>query len=163
MKHIIVLIISFSLFPFIAFSQSDQHDSHDIHHHDHHNNEISIANSFVTYLQGDETAYGLHVHYVRNLSDSPFGVGMSYERIFDEHKHNTIGIVASYRPVERFALSLSPGIAFEDSGSHSSLALHIETTYEFPLGDFHIGPLVEFAIDKEDQHLSFGIHVGLGF
>lgn len=163
MKHIIVLIIFFSLLPAIAFTQFDNHENHDIHHHEHHKNEISVANSLVTFLQEKETAYGLHVHYVRKLSDSPFGVGMSYERIFDEHKHNTIGIVASYRPVERFAISLSPGLAFEDSGSQSSLALHVETTYEFSIGDFHIGPLVEFAMDKEDQHLSLGIHVGIGF
>jgi hypothetical protein len=158
-----LLLLYFTLISTLVVAQDDHHHDHDIDHHEHHRNEISIANSAVYFLKEKEYAYGLHAHYVRNIHNSAFGFGVSYERVFDEHKHNTIGIVASYRPVNRFALSLSPGIAFEDTGSHASLALHIEATYEFPLGDFHIGPLVEFAMDNEDQHLSFGIHLGYGF
>jgi len=41
--------------------------------------------------------------------------------------------------------------------------MHVETLYEFEIKDFHIGPLIEFAYDKEDYHISIGLHVGLGF
>lgn len=44
-----------------------------------------------------------------------------------------------------------------------NFALHLEASYEFEIGDLHIGPVIEYAYDTEDQHLSLGLHVGIGF
>ena len=82
---------------------------------------------------------------------------------FDEHKHNTIGFVASYRPTDGLNLNASPGLTFEDGNSKANFALHLETSYEFEFNDFHIGPVLEFAYDPEDIHISFGLHIGFGF
>jgi hypothetical protein len=121
-------------------------------------------NSFVYFIGEKEIAYGLHLHLVRNIKHSKFGYGLAYERIFDEHKHNTIGIVGSYNPFKSLHINLAPGIAFEDSEpSDFKFAFHAETSYDFTLGNFHIGPLLEFAIDPEDFHISFGLHIGYGF
>lgn len=133
------------------------------HHHDHHINEIAVANSMVFFVQEKELSYGLHFHYIRNISHSKFGIGLAYERIFDEHGHNTIGFVGAYRPIEPLTLSVSPGLAFEDKEPGVSLALHFETAYEFEIKNFHLGPSIEFAFDTKDIHISFGIHIGYGF
>ncbi|MBL4623661.1 MAG: hypothetical protein JKY42_00720 [Flavobacteriales bacterium] len=143
----------------VLSAQSDEHDHHD---HDHHKNEIGIANSPVYFVKEKEFSYGLHIHYMQTISDSKFGLGVGVERIFDQHKHNTIGVIGSYRPTEKLSINLSPGITFEDN-SKVNFALHFETSYEFEIRNFHIGPALEFAYDPEDYHISLGLHIGYGF
>ena len=141
-----------------------QHDDSTEHHHSHHKNEIGVANAPVYFIKEKEVAYGLHIHYIRNIKDTKFGVGLGYERIFDEHKHNTIGIVGSYRPISELVFNVSPGVTYEDNeSSEINFALHLETSYEFEFDNFHIGPVLEFAYDPEDYHISLGLHVGYGF
>ncbi len=132
------------------------------HHHDH-KNEIGMANSPVYFVNEKVFTYGLHLHYIRSVSETPFGLGLGYERIFDEHKHNTISIVGSYRPLEQLTLIASPGLTFESNESSGKFALHIESSYEFELGNFHLGPVAEIAYDPEDYHMSLGLHLGYGF
>jgi hypothetical protein len=122
-------------------------EEHTHNHIYHHKNEIGVAVSPV-YFFGE--------------NESKFAVGLGYERIFDEHKHQTIRIVGSYRIAEPLSINLSPGITFE-GGEELHFAFHIETTYEFELGNYHIGPAIEFAYDTEDYHISAGIHIGYGF
>jgi hypothetical protein len=152
---------SFILLAFNLHAQSaiEEHEDHD--HHHHHRNEIGIANSAVYFVKEDEYSYGLHIHYLHNLPESKFSLGAGYERIFDEHKHQTIGLVLGYRPVERLNVNLGPGLAFE--GIESAFALHLEMSYEYEIGDIHLGPVIELALEKEDYHFSLGIHLGYGF
>ncbi len=132
--------------------------------HDHHKNEIGIANSLVYFAKEEAFAYGLHSHFVRRLGESRFGIGLGYERIFDEHKHSTYGIVFAYTILGGWNFNASPGITIEAADPNPVFALHLETSYEFELGtNFHIGPVLEFAYDPEDIHLSAGLHVGFGF
>ncbi len=152
------------LFIFFGHNLRAQNHEHVEDHHDHHRNEIGIANAPVYFVNEKEFAYGLHIHYVYNIINTKFGVGLGYERIFDEHKHNTIGIVGSYRPIDGLGINLSPGITFEDNeSSNINFALHVETSYEFEINNFHIGPVLEFAYDPEDYHISLGLHIGYGF
>lgn len=157
--------ISYLLFLGLLFSTKVLFAQHsEESEHSHHKNEIGIANSPVFLLKEKEFAYGLHLHYIRNIHHSKFGIGLGYERIFDDHKHNTIGIVGSYNPVDRVFVNISPGISFEDN-AHSGVnfAFHLETTYDFEFKNFHLGPALEFAYGKEDYHISIGLHVGFGF
>ena len=134
------------------------------HHHEHHKNELGLANSVVYFAKEKEVAYGLHIHLIRNIEHSKFGFGLAYERIFDEHRHNTIGLVGSYILFESLHISLTPGITFEDvEPSELKFAFHAETSYDFDLGHFHLGPMLEFAFDPEDYHISIGLHIGYGF
>ncbi len=145
-----------------AYSQEVNHD--DSHNHHHHKYELGVANSLVYFAGEKEYAYGFHLHLVKNILHSKWGYGIAYERIFDEHKHNTIGIVGSYNPFKHLHLSLTPGIAFEDPEPLDfKFAFHAEASYNFELGNIHIGPLLEFAFDREDYHISFGLHIGYGF
>lgn len=147
----------------VVVAQDMEHDEHE-HEHDHHRHEIGVGNSPVYFINEKTLAYGLHLHYIYNIPDSKFGLGLGYERIFDEHKHNTIGLVGNYRPVEKVSLSLSPGVAFEgNTFSEPKFAIHFETAYEFEVKNFHLGPVFEVAYDQEDVHISLGVHVGVGF
>ncbi len=146
-------------------SQSSHVDDHEVgDHHDHHRNEIGIANSPVYFVKEKELSYGLHIHFIHTLRESKWGIGAGYERIFDAHGHHTIGIIGSYRPIDPLSFILSPGITFEDANpGETAFALHAETAYEFEAGHFHLGPVLEFAYDPEDFHISLGIHIGFGF
>lgn len=157
-----IFFLVFVAFSGVAMAQDIEHDEHE-HEHDHHRHEVGIGNSPVYFTGENGLAYGLHLHYIYNLPESKFGVGLGYERIFDEHKHNTIGVVGNYRPIDKVSLSLSPGLAFEEGSSAAKFALHFETAYEFEVRNFHLGPVFEVAYDQEDVHISLGVHVGLGF
>lgn len=154
---IILLLLSFT-----TVNAQHEHENHEGEHHNHHKNEIGVANSPVYFVKEKELSYSLHLHYVYNISETKFGLGLGYERIFDEHKHSTIGIVGSYRPFEGLSFNLSPGITFE-ADSELNFALHVETAYEWELGNFHVGPVFEIAYDPEDYHISLGLHIGYGF
>jgi len=149
----------------LAFTQTLTAKSPDSHvNSDNLKNEFGIANSPIYIINEKEFAYGLHAHYIRGLKETKFGIGVGYERIFDEHKHNTIGVILSYTLLEHFALNLSPGITFNDNNaSELNFGLHLEALYEFELGIFHIGPVAEFACAGEDYHVSLGLHLGFGF
>lgn len=149
----------------LAFTQTLTAQSPDSHvNSDNHKNEIGIANSPIYIIKEKEFAYGLHAHYIRGLKETKFGIGVGYERIFDEHKHNTIGVILSFEPIEHFSMSLSPGFTFNDNNaSDLNFGLHLETLYEFEIGIFHIGPVAEFAYAVEDYHISLGLHFGFGF
>lgn len=134
------------------------------HNHDHHKYELGLANTSVYFVKEKEIAYGLHLHLIRNIKHSKFGFGIGYERIFDKHKHNTLGVIASYNPFGGLHISLSPGATFEDhEPSAIKFAFHAETVYGFNVGNFHLGPLFELAYDQEDYHISLGLHLGYGF
>ena len=151
-----ILIVSVLIF--LRGSSIAQHEDH----HEHvHKFEIGIANGLVYFLNEQEFSYGLHIHIVRVLGESHFAIGAGYERIFDEHGHNTVSGVISYLPVEGLALTVAPGIAFTNTGS-LEFSTHLEMTYEFEIKNFHVGPLVEWAIEPDEMHFTIGLHVGFG-
>ncbi|MDZ7740574.1 MAG: hypothetical protein U5Q03_02150 [Bacteroidota bacterium] len=158
---LLACILCMNLLP----AQEHHHQDHEDHKmHRHQPNEFGLAAFPVYFMNKKEVAFGLHFHYLRLVGDSPFGWGLGYERIFDEHGHNTFGIVGSYRPIKHLSFNLSPGITFEDEdASEIKFAFHIESMYDFEIGNVHIGPLIELAFDPEDTHISLGLHVGYGF
>lgn len=136
----------------------------DLDHHHHPKNELGLGN-YLVYLAGEkELSYGLHVHYLRTIEDSKFGVGLGFEQIFDEHDHQTLGIIGSYRPIYPLVLSISPGILFK-GGERSTVnfALHAEAVYEFEINNFHLGPAMGIGIASSETHISFGLHFAYGF
>lgn len=159
MRFFLLTIFLTALFASSISAQSTEVSTN----HEHHKNELGVANSAVYFVNEEEFAYGIHMHLVRNIPKSKFGLGLGYERIFDEHGHNTLGVVGVVRPIEPLSFNVSPGLTFEDGSKTVSFALHLETAYEFEINNIHIGPSFEFAYDPEDIHLSLGIHLGYGF
>jgi len=162
MKLVIIPLVLTTIFSLNLIAQTKENQDKKLSH-ENHQSEFGIAFSPVYFVKEKDIAFGMHVHYVHNISSSKVGLGLAYERIFDQHKHNTFGLEAIYRPVEELSLSLSPGLTFEENNSKPVIALHFETSYEFEIGEFHLGPAFEFAIDREDIHLSLGVHLGFGF
>lgn len=157
-----VILLAFT----IVTNAQESHSEHNGHNHEdeHPNNELGISLSPVYFFKEKELSVATHLHYVYNFPNTKFGVGFGYERIFDEHKHNFLGLELNYRPIHNLTLNLSPGVAFEgDYFDEKEFALHFESVYEFEFESFHIGPLLELAYHPEDFHISLGIHVGLGF
>lgn len=155
---------SFFLLICWGFSLKAQDSGTHENHHDHHRHEIGLANSLVFIGRESEWALGIHAHYLYHIPHTRFGAGLAYERIFDGHGHNMMGIAASYRPLDRITINVTPGIAF--SGKEhpgTGFALHFEITYEFQVDDFHLGPSVEYAYEPDGYHISTGIHLGIGF
>jgi hypothetical protein len=163
MKSCLILTCLIALNSINLSAQQSHNTDGEPDNHEHHKNEIGISNAPVYFIKEKSLAYGFHLHYTRNIAQTKFGFGTGYERIFDEHKHNTFGIEAIYRPIEDLSLSVSPCVAFEDKNPAENFALHFETAYEFEIKDFHIGPAIEIAYDQEDYHLSIGLHFGYGF
>ena len=98
------------------------------------------------------------------MNHSKFGVGVGYERIFDDHKHTTWGIVGTYRQIDEWSINLSPGITYENlQTDDQAYSLHIETSYEFEFKWLHIGPVLEFAYEPEDIQISLGVYMGFVF
>jgi len=159
------LILLFTI-PVLAQEHDDHHHDEHSHHqiHEHkHVHEIGVSVAPIYFIRAEELSIATHIHYVYNFPQTKFGIGLGYERVFDEHKHNFVGVELNYRPVHRLTLNLSPGVAFEgDHTDHKEFALHFETVYEFEFGVFHLGPMLEMAYHPEDVHISLGIHIGLG-
>jgi hypothetical protein len=158
------------VFVFILGGQAliaQEHEAEDVHHHQHHphaSNEIGLANNLVYLAEEGEFSYGLHLHYIRIVGESRFGVGLGYEQIFDDHLHRNVGVVGSYRILHGLFLNISPGITFIGrSEPEKFFALHVEVTYEFELGPFHLGPVLEYAFSEHGYHLSAGLHLAYTF
>lgn len=125
-KTKVLFVILLGLLTDNIYSQ-EEHHTDDHHKHHHHKYDLGVGNSLVYFPNEKEAAYGFHLHLTRNIAHSKFGYGIAYERIFDEHKHNTIGLLASYNPFGGLHISLSSGAAFEDHApSELNFAFHAE-------------------------------------
>ena len=155
-----LLFILNVVFTVKLFGQSDQESHHE------HSNEISIATGIVPLPAEDELTIGFHFHYVKGIGKSKrFGLGLGFETIVDEHKHYTFSVVAQYRILAGWILGYAPGIMIREEGGNTlyQVAHHIETAYEFEIGDFHIGPMAEIGIEGIGVHYMAGIHFGIDF
>ena len=158
-----IVILSLFLFDNNVIAQVNDNHDHD-HHHEHGANEIGVGNLISYLVNEQEYAYGLHVHYMRSVKDTWFEYGIGYEQIFDEHQHRALGVIGSYRPLPQLILSVSPGILFPNQ-EHSGIrfVFHTEAAYEFEMGPFHLGPLLDFATTFKELHIGAGLHLGFTF
>jgi len=152
-----------------AFAQEDHDHDHEGHQHGRlhaHENEISIATGVVPLPAEDELTVGFHLHYIKGLGKTNrFGMGIGFESILDEHKHYTASVVFQYRIYKGWSVSYAPGVLLliDEHGNETQFAQHIETTYEFELGKFHIGPVGEVGIEQYGVHYMLGVHFGTEF
>ena len=65
--------------PALVRAQDHDHE-HDAHGHAHHRNELGMAHAPVLFLGEEGLAYGLHLHYIRSIKATRFGIGPGYER-----------------------------------------------------------------------------------
>ena len=163
------LSVTFLIFTFLTWHDlKAQHPEHDHdqsqHQHEHPKNEFGFGN-YLTYLAGEqEIAFALHIHYLRSFEHSRFGAGIGYEQIFDEHKHRSLTLIGAFSPVSPLILSLAPGVLFgTEENPGIRFALHAEVVYEFEIGNFHLGPALEFATTFDEYHIGLGLHIAFAF
>lgn len=159
MRILQIIIIMLLVNKGSCFAQ-DENDNHA------HNNELSVAIGVVPLVAEDEITGGVHLHYIKGLgSVKRFGIGLSLETIFDEHKHYTSSIVLQYRITRGLGISYSPGLLIrkEQADYQYQFASHVEATYEIEMGEFHIGPVAELGIEKNGIHYMGGVHLGIDF
>ena len=151
-----ILTFALILFGMNLFAQNVES-----HEKKHYKNDIGIANAAVYLLGEKEFTYGLGAHYIRNIKNSDFGIGIAFDKILGEHNHNTIGVIFRYKPIKDLIINLSPGIIFEHK--EAKFGMHLETSYVLDIYAFHIGPMLSFASDLDEAHLGLGLHLGYGF
>lgn len=174
MKHFFLFIFSFFFFA-AANGQVHDHDhghdhshDHDHHHHEEekihdHKNELAGGTAPVYFFNEEQSTIGLHFHYLRKWKNHKIGTGIIYERIFKENRINTIALVGSYNLSNEWQLSIAPGLSFEEEQKDLNFSMLFETSYEFSILDFHLGPFLIFALGNEVTRASIGLHLGYGF
>jgi hypothetical protein len=150
---------------------AEDHEGH--HHaphvdprHDHGGRGFSLGiSSGAAYLSADsEFALSLHGHFLYEILHGPFGIGLGYEHLFDDHRHNAITAIFQYRITAPWSVSVSPGFTFEGNDFSSPRpSAHLETVYEFQIGVIDLGPSFEVALEKEGVHLTLAAHAGVHF
>jgi len=150
--------------PFIIVAR-EMHEYEHEHEHHHPELEFGISGGFVYNFTEKEAAPGMHIHVIKALSKShKFGLGMGYEAIFDEHKHNAASLIIRYRPIDYISINIAPGISWLSSEKNSAKpSMHIEGIYEWEFGNFHLGPMLGVAFNREDVHASLALHFAWGF
>ena len=137
------------------------------HNHNHsHNNEFGIAIGIVPGHEDEDDNIGLHLHYIKGIGEhNNFGIGISLETIFDEHKHNSVSIMGTYHFDNGFTIAYAPGILFSehDGESETEFTQHFEFYYEFELEDFHLGPQFDIGYEDGEIHYMLGVHFGIDF
>jgi len=160
------LLAFFLLLFSFSFAQNHDHDHDHEHSHDSHRHHLGLGLGAGSLFAEEEYAPVVHLHYLYRLAPkSPVSVGLGFESIIDDHKHNTFLALVNYEIQPRLSINAGPGITFaeEDGESHTAMSGHVELIYEFTVGEFHLGPMLGFGFDNEESHASLGIHIGLGF
>ncbi len=152
-------------------SPNTHHEEHEEEHihHDAHANEISMFAGYVYLDPEDDSAFGLHLHFIKHLQGESlkkyFGLGVGFETIFADNLHyNVMGSIAIY-PYRNLVIILSPGVLIVEH--HKELetrySTHFEAVYGFLFRGYEIGPVVGFAQSGDDIHYTIGIYFGKGF
>lgn len=149
-------------------AQDHLHDHAIANTHEHHHSqwEIGIALGVVPLLDEDELAPGIHLHFLHQVEAvNKLMVGFGFENVIDEHTHLTAGVVLNYNIYKGFFVAVSPGVLWvrHDEAWETAYVTHFELSYEFDLGQLHIGPIAEYSFSSLDKHVMAGIHLGFGF
>jgi len=135
MKHFVVLIILLAQLQVVKGQETPIEKEHN------HKNHIGLAIGVVPFLYETEVAPGFHFHYTRMIGK--FGIGVGSEAILDEHRHYGFSAVFMYSPFEDFTVGISPGVLL--ATDEALFSTHFEAGYDFDIGEFHIGPVIEYA------------------
>lgn len=161
-----IYIFTLFLLAAMAVSAQDHHgNEHEHEHADLHKYHIGIGGTAASLSGEPGFAPGAHLHFTRQFGhENRWGLGLGYETIFDEHKHNGLNLLVNYHPFKHLSVNIGPGILFteHDRETERKPAFHTEAVYEFNVGKFHLGPMVGFGFDEEHSHFSVGVHAGLG-
>lgn len=142
-------------------------DDHAGHGHDTSGIELGLSVGYVHLDEEDEDSLGLHVHLSKRLGHEGLlerlGLGVGGEVIFAEHEHYSLLFPLAMYPWRGLILAVAPGIewAEHDEDWETAYATHLEAAYVFEIGDYDVGPVVDYSKSDNDEHYMIGIHLGI--
>ena len=157
-----VLVFAFSL----PLAAQDSRSPATGHADDPHLYHLGMGLAAAHIFSEKGLAPGFHVHVIRRLDRrARWGIGLGYEAIVDREWHNGLTLMASYSPLSFLSLQGGPGLVISrhDGKTEALPAFHVEAVFEVEWRGVHLGPMIGYGFDKEDSHVSAGIHAGVGF
>lgn len=142
-------------------------DSHTHHGHDVSGPELGISAGYVRLVEDDEDVLGVHAHLMVRLGDEGFrrylAIGVGGEYLFAKDQHYALMLSLAAFPWRGLVLSLSPGVQWAEHGgeTEAEYSTHLEATYVFALGQFDMGPVIDYSRTKDEAHYMVGLHVGM--
>ncbi len=140
------------------------------HNHEHARNEIGLSTGAIYAPNDNMWGVGAHIHYFRTLCpNSKWSIGGSFEEVWTEGNHFSIGAGVKYEVLENLEIGLLPGVTFlkhEDSGENykAHFSLHAEVVYNlFHWDHFHLGPAIDYSWLQGDSHIMLGVHAAFCF
>lgn len=129
-------------------AEQDDHDEHDGH-------------------DTNDDGIGIHIHVGKRLGQhgilAHLSLGVGGEAIVAEHEHYALMGFASAHPWRGLVLSVGPGIEWaEHEGEwESQYSTHLEAAYVFDVGEWHIGPVIDYSWTDHGAHFTAGVHFGI--
>lgn len=179
MRRFITLLLILPILCGISTQLIAQEHGQHHHGHSHSRNEIGVSGGAIYSFDHKEWGTGAHLHYYRTLGDhSKWSLGGMAEYANIHGSHITVGAGAKYQLTDRFSVGVLPGVTFfhhDDDHTHVDLpdhdhdkkvmfSTHFELVYDlFHWEKFHLGPVVDFSLSKNDSHGMIGIHAAYCF
>lgn len=152
-------------FPGSAFSEGVDHHAH--HGHDVSGPELGLSAGYVHLEEDDEDVLGVHAHLLKRLNTEGmlryFAVGGGVEYLFSDETHCAAMLSVAVYPWRGLVLSVSPGVqwAEHEGDMEAEYSTHLEAAYVFAVGDFDIGPVIDYSRTKDEEHYMIGFHLGV--
>lgn len=169
----------FTCFTLLCLSNITWIFAQEHHDHTHELNELGLSGGGIYSPDHESWGGGVHLHYFRTLGlHSKWALGATFEQVWAEGNHFTIGAGVKYMITDRLNCAVMPGISFmkheesvlRDGHEHTHadkktiFSLHTEIVYDLIHKDnFHIGPAIDYSWSKDDSHIMVGIHAAYCF
>lgn len=127
------------------------------------NNEISISAASTYGFTYDRFSPSFQIQYFRLVNPIKIiSTGFAYEGILDKVYRHTFLVPIEFWLDPSLTLVIAPGFTFNEMQT-TSFTLHVESRYEFHLGNLRLGPKAKFAFNQYENYVSVGIYVGVPF
>jgi hypothetical protein len=153
-KLLITLLLAFQ----ITALQAQEHDEEKTH-----NGIYELIGSMIySYSMGHEKAnFGNEFHFTYWWNHT-WGAGISYTRLYDDHKTNSIALLGSVNPKKWMTLNIGPNLSFSKNYEefHHEIGGYLEVEFNIrPVRWFHVGPVIGGVV-SENSELYGGVHLG---
>lgn len=146
--------------------------SEETHDHMHHSHEVSgldlgVSAGYVRLVDERENAMGVHVHLLHWLGGDGlrkhFAIGAGAEYLFAEEQHYALLFSLAAQPWRDLILAVSPGVqwAGHEGDTESAFSMHLEVAYVVPMGQYHLGPVIDYSWTRDEAHYMIGLHLGI--
>jgi hypothetical protein len=138
----------------------------------HHGHEVSglelaLSTGYVRLVEEREDALGVHAHLLHRLGNDGLrrhlAIGLGAEYLFSEERHYALLFSLAANPWRGLVLAVSPGVqwAEHEGDTESAYSTHIEAAYVVPIGQYDLGPVIDYSWTGDERHYMIGLHLGI--